>query len=336
MKTTLSSFLLVFLLMVSCNKKQEKVENDGNREFQQNLENSPKIFSKFWVNMSELDFQRITDTLLKERKIIKRQDSLLYKLDGHTFLLEEFFQNGELQQITLIGELQPIWFNEQISPYNLFKEKYDLPSLIKEPKYFQNNTLPNPDYDPVYNVYLNNGLSEVVTEYLIDNKAKKYRYRLAKEENHTRVSLPKSFELKKNDDIKILITEVPSEEEYINEDVVFSLEDWENKIPYLIKSKYSVGRNELGIIADDYKSFNDQKSMETVGNYLIRKNSKFVTKNLYQKYNLKVTYVTNDFFRSEKIRKDKVRQTEKNLKETIDEMNSNSARKKKKEALEEI
>jgi len=333
------SFILLLLISCNGNQKSERTNENqvnNNLEFKNSYLNSPKLFSKFWMDMTERDFLRVVDSLKKERKITQKSDSLFYELDGYEMYLTEKFEIGKLKKVTLTGKIEPFGQNLKFSPYNLFQEKYKLPKLVNKPKYFQKGTIPNPEFKPTYQVYLRNGITESVPNYLIDNKPKKYRYQLKENEQIKRLGIKEPIEINKDGKTKIYIKEIPSQNDSRNEDVVYSLEDWENEIPFAIKTKYSVGRHQIGIIADDYKTFNDQKSMETIGNYLIRKNSKYITKSLYQNYDLQIVYTTNEYHMSEQKRLNDKNANEKELREKINELNRKANEERKKEALEEI
>lgn len=330
----------VVLLLISCNNQTSKPTNkkqaNDNLEFQNNYQNSPKLFSKFWIDMTERDFRRVVDTLKKQRKIIQKSDSLFYELDGYEIYLTRKFENGKLKKISLTGKIEPYGQILKFSPYHLFQEKYNLPNLVNKPKYFQKGTIPNPEFEPTYQVYLRNGITENVPNYLIDSKPKKYRYQLKENEQITRLGIKEPIEIDRDEKTKIYIKEIPSQNDSRNEDVVYSLEDWENEIPFAIKTKYSVGRHQIGIIADDYKTFNDQKSMETIGNYLVRKNSKYITKSLYQNYDLQVVYTTKEYHISEQKRLNDKNNNEKELRDKINELNQKANEERKKGALEDI
>ena len=82
MKTFTITYRLLILsfLTISCENSQKKVVIEHNKvaedsikeslNFAENLINKEKIFLKFWDGMSENDYDRVVDTLIKEKKII--------------------------------------------------------------------------------------------------------------------------------------------------------------------------------------------------------------------------------------------------------------------------
>ena len=184
MKNSLS-VLLFLVLIISC-KEENKLKEQKNKskirndiEFQNKFNNEPKLFSKFWSNMNYSDFYRVVDTLKLKRKITQKSDSLIFDLDGYDMLIESEFINNKLKKIILISPLQPLGdfsFENEYSPYNLFKEKYVLQDLKRSYKYYQKSTFPNNDFKLTQYVFLTNGLSEIVHNSLIDNFIKKYEY----------------------------------------------------------------------------------------------------------------------------------------------------------------
>jgi hypothetical protein len=333
--------ILVSIFLISCNNKnssssKETHSENYNLEFQKNFKNKPKIFSAFWIDMNERDFNRVVDTLIKQRKISQTEDSLFYDLDGFSMYFKETFENNKLRKITLLAKLEPLLATQEYSPYNLFYTKYNLPALVQKDKYYQKQTVPNSDSDPVHYVYLNNGAPENVPSSLIDNGVKKYNYQQNKGEKTTRFGLAKKIELNKDARTKIIINEVPSQDEEINKDLVYSLEDWENYLPSRIKNKFRIGRSEMGLFAGDYKNFKDQKTRETIGNYLIRKNSKYVTYCYFQNYDLKITYVDKYYYEDEIRRQNNSENSKTEFKKEMEELNRKARIQSKEEALEDI
>lgn len=101
-----------------------------------------------------------------------------------------------------------------------------------------------------------NGITESVTNYLIDSKQKKYRYKLKQNEEINHLGIEEHIEISKDGKAKIYFKEASAQNDSRNEDIVYSLEDWENEMLFTIKTKYKVGRHQIGIMAIDYKSFN--------------------------------------------------------------------------------
>lgn len=348
--TTKILYLSISLLFFACNQiKSKKNEQDltkqinVEKDFDNKLKKSPKLFSKFWVNMNEVEFDKTVDILKKEKKIEVSNDSLFYIIDGYTMYLERFFKKGELKKIKLSGALEPFPYNEhpEWTPYNIFKEKYKLSNLTTKEKYYKKNTVPNLDYSPIYVVNLKNNISEKVPNSLIDNNSNQYDYYKKNEIEDLRLALSKkSISINKNNNIIIMLNEVPSirtkekSTDYI--DVVYSLDDLKQEIPFAIKNKYRIGPNEINFVTDDYKSFSDQKSMETIGNYLVRKNSKYVTQLYYQDFDLEVIYITKEYYNQVQSDLMNDERKEKELMKRIEQLNKNESSKKKKESLDEI
>tara|TARA_R110002050_G_scaffold284603_1_gene433849 strand:+ start:1845 stop:2891 length:1047 start_codon:yes stop_codon:yes gene_type:complete len=348
MKKSLTA-LLFFLLIISCkegnklNEQKSKLKIANDIEFQNKFNNSPKLFSKFWSDMDPSDFYRVIDTLKSKGKITQKSDSLIFDLDGYDMLIESEFVNKKLKKIILTSPLQPLGdysFQNEYSPYNLFKEKYVLQDLKRSYKYYQKSTFPNNDYKLTQYVFLTNGLSEIVPNSLIDNFRKKYEY--VKPENDysyeqiERFALPnKKLIIDKGNNINMIIEEIPSSSKIgKNIDLIYSLEDIQNEIPQEIKIKYRI--NGSSFLDNVYKSFNDQTNMESIGDYLIRKNSRFVTHCYFQNYDLKITYVTKEHYSNEQKELIKKEIEEKEFDNRIKELNKEENERKKKKALDAI
>jgi hypothetical protein len=346
MKTNIKTFYLILLsLLISCNqvndKKSTNVDSDK-KEFESKLKNEPKLFSKFWVDMSKKDFNKVVSILRKEEKIEQGNDSLFYKIDGYTTHLESSFKKNKLKKIILQSPLLPIYFSEKFSPYNIYKEKYKLPFLIRKDKYYSINTYSNSEYEGVYEVYLKNGMPERIPNSLIDNYSNEYRrFSKSKERGH-RIALPEErIEINKTSDIKIILEEVRSAGMKLHNkngvDLVYSLDDLRHKIPDEIEYKYGIDSNKMlpSSAHNQYQIFIDQK-IETMGNYLIRKNSKYVTKYSYINYDLKVIYVTNKYFDLEQSQRINYEKERKESNTRNKEKYKKEMERIKKEALEEI
>jgi len=339
-------YLIIFYQLFSCNQvNNEKSANKRTfeKEFEVKLKNKPKLFSKFWVDMTKSEFNKTVSILKKERKIEQSNDSLFYKINSYTMYLKEHFKDNQLKKINLYGSLVSIGFSidDKMTPYRIFKEKYNLPELIKKGKYYEKSTIPNSDYNPTYQVYLKNGIKENIPNNLIDSKPFKYKYFKRSEEKEKRVGLAhKILTANKSDNIKIIFKEVSSEgiqgESKGGRDLVYSLEDTKNKISLEVEIAYRIGPNEFSFISDKYKKFNDQKSMETIGNYLIRKNSKYLTKYNYQNFDLKVTYTTNEYYKLEQEQIINSEKERKELRRRIEDAEKEGGNRRKKEALDEI
>lgn len=342
--------VLLFLFLITSCKKENKVKEQkmklkiaNNIKFQNKFNNSPKLFSKFWIDMSYSDFYRVVDTLKSKGKITQKRDSLIFDLNGYDMLIKSEFLNKKLKKIVLTSPLQPLGyysFNNQYSPYNIFKEKYVLKDLERVYRYYQKSTYPNKDYDPIQYIFLTNGSSEIVHNTLIDNFSKKIEY--IKLENGyninqtVRFSLPnKKLIIDKGNDINMIIEETPSSSKIgKNIDLIYSLEDIQNKIPQEIISKYKI--NESSLLENEYKSFNDQKNSESIGDYLIRKNSRFVTHCYFQNYDLKITYITKEHYLNEQKELFEKQVKEKELNNKIKKLNKEVKERKKKNALDAI
>jgi hypothetical protein len=340
-------FYLSLGLLISCKETNtnhtEKDSIKVEKAFEDKLNNSLKLFSKFWVDMSEADFNKIVSILKKERKIEQSNDSLFYDLDHYTLYLNSYFKNDKLKKINLFGSLVTVSISKEKewTPYKIYREKYNLPRLVRKDKYYQRTTFPNSGYRATYQVYLENNTTENIPNSLIDNYSSKYEKYSRSNEKETRLALSqKKLEISKNDKIKIILEEVSSigmkRDSEGGTDLVYSLEDWKYQIPFGVRNRYNIGPDEINFFEDGYKSFNDQKSMETIGNYLIRKNSKYVTQCYYQNFDLKITYATNEYLNIEKGKKIDSEKERIELDKRIEKANKNENARRKKEALEEI
>jgi hypothetical protein len=342
-------FYLSLGLLISCKEMNtnhsEKKSIKDEKAFEDKLNNNPKLFSKFWADMSKADFNKVVSILKKERKIKQSYvtDSLFYDLNHYTMYLDSYFKNGKLKKINLFRSLITASISEEqeLTPYKIYREKYNLPRLVRKDKYYQRRTFPNSEYRATYQVYLENNTTESIPNSLIDNYSNKYEEYSRNNEKETRLALSqKKLEISKNDKIKIILEEVPSigmkRDSKGGTDLVYSLEDWKYEIPLGVRRRYNIGPNQITFDGDGYKSFNDKKPMETIGNYLIRKNSKFVTKCYYQNFDLKITYVTNDYYKTEQGQKLKSENERKNLDKRIEEANKSESKRRRNEAIDDI
>jgi hypothetical protein len=289
--------------------------------------------------MSESDFNKVMIMLKEEGSIEIEKGSIFYNINGYSMYLKQVFKSNKLKEISLYGSLVSAGFSidDGMTPYRIFKEKYNLPDLIKKDKYYQRNTIPNKDYNLVNTVYLDNNTGEIVPTVLTQSTESNYKYYTLNKNSAVRMGLVDSeLTANKNIEVKIIFKEVPSKTTKNGKHIVYQLEDWEYGIPLKIKDKYGIGVDQVNFLSDGYKSFNDQKEMETLGNYLIRKNSKYLTEYSYQNFDLEVTYMTNEYFieKQSQINKSEIDRIE--IRKKIRQAEENDAKIKKKESLEEI
>lgn len=103
-------------------------------EFKNKLNNEPKIFLKFWTNMTEKEYSTVIDILNKEGK-----------LKGNNYVSSEgLFQIEPIKRIDKIIGIRLSYVNNNL--YKLYKEKYNLPPLKYKFNISEIYTEENPAY----------------------------------------------------------------------------------------------------------------------------------------------------------------------------------------------
>lgn len=138
--------LSFIFILFSCNSKENKATqnnnevNSRNLKLANNLANKPKLFLKFWRNMSAQEFDTVVKILIGEKVLEQESYSTIYYLTPKCKSeLKPIFVNDSLKQLELLNG---------ICLYDIFKEKYNLPDLLEkrlvERRYIEKNLEFNP------------------------------------------------------------------------------------------------------------------------------------------------------------------------------------------------
>ena len=363
--------IILALLAISCKSEQKqniesKIAANKIKEKkvarQSKSKNSEILFSEFKENMNRGDFEKTVRQLIKDRKMYKKGDTLFYKLYPTDMQLLSDFRADQLKNITLIGDLET-WRGESV--YEFYAEKYKLPALVKVNKYYKKQNVPNTDYAPIYEIRrdiegkkiwetLPNSLKDTSSE---PNSYDFFMYRnweysiyqsrpdmfqtrgipLRYELDETRLALANdSYQIDKSKNVVITITEhaKPSS----NIDYVYYLASSNVVLPYSYLDRYGVGKDDSTFRFSDYNYdlFDDHKPLETIGNYIIRKNSRYVTLNYFKDYELHVEYMSKEYHKNEADRLKIKEKKEKDDRKRHDQLNREADMKLDKSILDAI
>lgn len=147
----LFTFLLILLLFNSCknekvnNPEIEKSINQPQNDFDYKLRNEPKIFLKYWSEMTKDEASKVNDILINEGVIKQKplDDGFTYYIDNYTVTMEfNYDLSNRLESISLKSNIDDI--------YPLYQKKYKLPNLVDCNtliEYYLDN---NNEYNPIY------------------------------------------------------------------------------------------------------------------------------------------------------------------------------------------
>mgnify|MGYP007011068777 CR=1 FL=1 len=142
-------------ILFSCNSKENNTTenndeiNSRNLKLANDLANKPKIFLKFWRNMSVQEFDTVVKILISEKVLEQKSYRAIYYLTPKCKSeLKPIFVNDSLKQLELLNG---------ICLYDIFKEKYNLPDLLEkrlvERRYIEKNL----EYNPVMSYMTDKG-----------------------------------------------------------------------------------------------------------------------------------------------------------------------------------
>lgn len=140
--STVKIIILFFtcLAFISCNQSKEaetKIpsDTDSKTTFSYRLNNEPKLFLKYWENMSNEEYAKVSELLLKEKLISKITFEPFIEVKKNYFYFETSnmfnpiiiptFVDNKLSKIELLFQSKPT-FN---SLYKSYMKKYNLPTL---------------------------------------------------------------------------------------------------------------------------------------------------------------------------------------------------------------
>ena len=138
-------FFALSLLGCNSNEKSKHEESPNqidslNLKLKNNLVNRPKLFLKFWANMSEQEFDTVVKILIAD-KILEQKDyrAIFYLTPNCKSELKPLFVNESLKEIKLSNGL---------CLYDLYKQKYNLPNLVEKRLVDRKNKEKNGEYSP--------------------------------------------------------------------------------------------------------------------------------------------------------------------------------------------
>ena len=125
------------ILLFGCNTKENNINTSN---LSNNLRNKPKLFLKFWLNMTKQEFDAVVKILIKD-KVLEQDDnsSIYYGTPDCQTKLNPIFINDSLRGLEL---------SEGNCFYELYKEKYHLPELNEEFVEDRRYVNENPRYNP--------------------------------------------------------------------------------------------------------------------------------------------------------------------------------------------
>ncbi|TRX00399.1 hypothetical protein [Flavobacterium gawalongense] len=150
MSKTIKYFYFLFLIisLISCNKENnktnevKKVNNkNGEKSLSEKIKSEPKIFLKYWENMTLDEFFEVT-SLLSDEKIIENDSYIrfYYLTDLCRVEFKYNFINGKLKSISLVDNIDCI--------YPIYQKKYNLPDLVDANLLYECYTDNNNNYEP--------------------------------------------------------------------------------------------------------------------------------------------------------------------------------------------
>ncbi|MBS1535097.1 MAG: hypothetical protein JST78_08470 [Bacteroidetes bacterium] len=166
------SFLI---LLISCNSKENKVIQDNNHEstlkhespidsvrLANDLANKPKLFLKFWRDMTKREFDTVVKILIRENILQDDYGIIKYLVPKcGSYKLKPLFVKDSLRALELSAES---------CIYELYKAKYNLPNLIEEPLVEARYAEINTEYAPSL-TYLSNEGEIKLPECFIDKSS---------------------------------------------------------------------------------------------------------------------------------------------------------------------
>jgi len=148
MSKLMKIYLLLIIATLSTSCKNETVkENTPPTEvveetFAEKLISKPKLFLKYWEDMSISEFYEVT-AILKEEKVIDYEILIetYYITDLCRIKYTSNFVDGKLKSMSLVKNINCV--------YPLYQKKYNLPNLVKQDFVYESYIDNNTDYEPV-------------------------------------------------------------------------------------------------------------------------------------------------------------------------------------------
>jgi hypothetical protein len=319
----LKILILIFVLhfLSGCDKKQKNnrvqeqtIEDTRNKDstndpklfFEKNLKEKPKLFLKFWSDMTFDEYKKVVEILIDENVLtgIKSYSPYSSGTDVYTYYSDIKFIASDKCYLNLYGhfdkdKLKNIKISGIECIYDLYKEKYNLPplkyKLLIENEYIENN----PNYQPKFFYEDDNNKLVKLPDAFYDRSSKLEKGRVYK--NKSTISKAKTFMLEKSP----LVIE--------KDGVVIIFEHFKNDYK---TERYSLEESES--LNNYFKTDEGSITKNWMNNKLrfIYTNSVLRTVSVGSTYSIKVTYMSTNEYNKElnkidKIKKDSLEKEEK-------------------------
>ena len=148
MSKLIKIYLLLIIATVSTSCKNETIEENSppkevvEETFSEKLISKPKLFLKYWEDMSISEFYEVT-AILKEENVVDYEKLIetYYITDLCRIKYISNFVDDKLKSISLVQNINCI--------YPLYQKKYNLPHLVKQDFVYESYIDNNTDYKPV-------------------------------------------------------------------------------------------------------------------------------------------------------------------------------------------
>ena len=148
MSKLMKIYLLLIIATLSTSCKNENIEENlpptevVKETFAEKLISKPKLFLKYWEDMSISEFYEVT-AILKEEKVIdyEKLTETYYITDLCRIKYTSNFVDGKLKSISLVNSINCV--------YPLYQKKYNLPNLVEQDLVYESYIDNNIDYKPV-------------------------------------------------------------------------------------------------------------------------------------------------------------------------------------------
>ena len=263
-------FIIAFfgVLLFGCNTKENNSSLENNNEtsvkypnLSNDLKDKPKLFLKFWKNMTKQEFDTVSKILVNEKILeLENYASLYYLTPKCRVKLNPTFENDSLQGIEL---------SNANCLYELYKEKYNLPEFSERAIVQRRYIDKNPEYNPSMS-YISDKGEVKLPECFIDKSSYSVsgKQTLPIDESEAKEKvLPKSpIVIKKDDNV-----------------IIFRQTFYEIPSPTIT---YSLQLN------PEMKKFQDEKPLSSVLEYgkFISKNSKYKIEEILSSSVITITY----------------------------------------------
>jgi hypothetical protein len=158
-------FILILILSIlqSCkNEKKNDIEQNVNTNiqfkpiirkstFEEKLNKEPKLFLKFWSGMTKNEFEKVVNILNEEKILLGRYNSIYsfirFLVSEHCYSkMSASFDNSKEPKLVSIKLYDLATFPNCL--YDLYKEKYGLPTLLQKTETDYEYVENNPNYSP--------------------------------------------------------------------------------------------------------------------------------------------------------------------------------------------